>query len=139
MGRKVPLKPFDPYEVLGVPRDATPQDVKAAYRKRVKKVHPDVGGDHAQEGDAVMTLYTKWHDHGCEPQCRPDPAFPQGKDIDISAGAKSCMTNLPCPAPRCGHYIVVCTECDRRIAVTTAGRPDDPRSVRVPCKQRRLL
>src|ERR1700678_1037715 len=38
-------KPFDPYDILGVPRDATPQDVKAAYRKRVKKTHPDVGGD----------------------------------------------------------------------------------------------
>lgn len=33
-----------PYEVLDVPRDADPQTVKAAYRERVKSVHPDHGG-----------------------------------------------------------------------------------------------
>jgi hypothetical protein len=30
---------------------------------------------------------------------------------------------------------VYCARCHCRIAVTTAGRPDDPRSVRVPCKE----
>jgi curved DNA-binding protein CbpA len=31
----------DPYEVLGVPRDATSKQVKAAYRKLAKQHHPD--------------------------------------------------------------------------------------------------
>lgn len=31
----------DPYEVLGVPRNATNQQVKAAYRELAKKYHPD--------------------------------------------------------------------------------------------------
>lgn len=35
---------FDPYEILGVARDASVAAVKRAYRKRVKKVHPDAGG-----------------------------------------------------------------------------------------------
>ncbi|WP_121822252.1 J domain-containing protein [Halostella salina] len=33
------------FDTLDLPRDATPDDVKAAYRDRVKDVHPDHGGD----------------------------------------------------------------------------------------------
>jgi curved DNA-binding protein len=32
----------DYYEVMGVPRDATPDDVKRAYRRLARKYHPDV-------------------------------------------------------------------------------------------------
>lgn len=33
-----------PYEVLGLPRDATPTEVKVAFRKTAKATHPDAGG-----------------------------------------------------------------------------------------------
>lgn len=35
----------DLYELLGVGRDATPAEIKAAYRSLVKTHHPDIGGD----------------------------------------------------------------------------------------------
>ncbi|QDV38289.1 J domain-containing protein [Tautonia plasticadhaerens] len=36
---------IDPSQVLGVPRDATLEQIRDAYRSRSKKYHPDVGGD----------------------------------------------------------------------------------------------
>lgn len=38
---------LDPYAELGVPRDATADQVKRAYRARAKRAHPDAGGSAA--------------------------------------------------------------------------------------------
>lgn len=35
----------DPYEVLGLPRDAAPEAIRYAYRKLAQLHHPDKGGD----------------------------------------------------------------------------------------------
>jgi len=35
----------DLYQILGVDRDAKPADIKAAFRRRAKDLHPDHGGD----------------------------------------------------------------------------------------------
>lgn len=75
-------------------------------------------------------------DSGREPQCAPNPAFPNGLDVDLSGGAAAtCSTALPYPAPRCGAMIVTCEACGFTAAVTVAGRPDDPRSVKLPCQR----
>lgn len=77
-----------------------------------------------------------WIDGEREPQVAPNPAYQHGVDIDTSlAGEPSCMTPLPYPARRIGLYRVICRICGLSVAITTAGRPDDPRSLRVRCKQ----
>lgn len=35
----------DLYDLLEIPRDASPEDIKRAYRKQARRHHPDAGGD----------------------------------------------------------------------------------------------
>ena len=39
----------DLYEVLGIGRDATDDDIRKAYRRLAREHHPDVSGDPAAE------------------------------------------------------------------------------------------
>jgi len=83
-----------------------------------------------------MGFMIEWIDRFREPQCAPDPEFPDGKDIDIAGpDCRACQVDLPYPAKRCGVYVVACPVCQIKFAITTAGRPDDPKSVRIPCKE----
>jgi DnaJ-class molecular chaperone len=38
----------DPYEILGVKRDASQNDIRSAYRRRAKKLHPDLNPGNKQ-------------------------------------------------------------------------------------------
>jgi hypothetical protein len=77
-----------------------------------------------------------WIDHRREPQCAPDPQYPCGIAVDISEeGKPSCMTLLDYPARRCGVYLIQCRRCGAHLAVTTAGRVDDPYSVKLACRK----
>jgi hypothetical protein len=79
-------------------------------------------------------LAVAWIDAKREPKSQPDPRYPKGIDFDMSKGAeKTCSTNLPYPARRCGLYLVTCKTCGQRTMVTTAGRRDDPRSIKLAC------
>jgi hypothetical protein len=75
-----------------------------------------------------------WIDSYREPLCPADPNFPNGKDVRCPdfKGPK-CLVQLPYPARRIGLYTIKCNECGTSVAATTAGRPDDPKSVEFPC------
>lgn len=81
----------------------------------------------------------RWIDAGKEPESPPNQAYPNGIDVDLSTpDADACAVNLKYPARRVGRYEIECAECGGRYVVTTAGRPDDPRSVTIPCRQKAL-
>ncbi|MFN2168101.1 MAG: J domain-containing protein, partial [Anaerolineae bacterium] len=50
------MTPQEAYQVLGLPRDATPVQVKAAYRRLVSEAHPDRGGE-ASEFIRIRAAY----------------------------------------------------------------------------------
>lgn len=80
-------------------------------------------------------FHLRWIDAQREPECPPNPAYPDGIEVDASEGAAiTCIVALPYPAKRCGYHLVQCKLCGMKVACTTAGRPDDPRSIKVPCK-----
>lgn len=82
-----------------------------------------------------MAFKIEWIDRGRDPQNAPNPDYPKGIDLDLSQGAtKSCSTPLPYPAKRIGHFLIECKECGLRVSCTTAGRADDPSSIKVACK-----
>lgn len=76
-----------------------------------------------------------WVDSGRAPKVKPDPRYPDGIDVNMTLpGQIGCRAALGYPAKRIGRYHIRCLMCDLRVAVTTAGRPDDPRSVTMPCE-----
>ena len=49
-------KKRDYYLVLGVPRDATEQDIKRAFRELARKHHPDVSGTNSDDGERFREI-----------------------------------------------------------------------------------
>lgn len=76
-----------------------------------------------------------WRDSGREPQEKPDAAYSDGMHVRLPAGQTGCIVKLPYPAQRCGMFILTCNRCGASAAITTAGRPDDPRSFELRCKK----
>jgi hypothetical protein len=63
------------WDVLGVRRDATLAELKAAYRKRVLETHPDQGGDE-ESFRRVVRAYTEARRRLQKPRRRPAPSRP---------------------------------------------------------------
>ncbi len=64
---------IDPYELLGVARDADEAAIKAAYRKVAKTAHPDAGGD--AEAFAKSPPATSCSRIPCAAGCSTTPAM----------------------------------------------------------------
>ena len=80
-------------------------------------------------------------------QCPADPAYPHGIALDCTRAqfrqshdsldiASTCTLELPYPAPECGLWMVSCDDCPLTVAITAAGRVDDPISVKMACRKK---
>ena len=49
----------DYYEVLGVGKDATENDIKLAYRRLARKYHPDVNKTDPKAKEKFIELHTR--------------------------------------------------------------------------------
>jgi hypothetical protein len=65
---------------------------------------------------------------------KPDPAYPNGVIANLSKGAvQVCQVNLQYPAPCPGTHFIRCKLCGITVAVTAAGRVDDPTVAVIAC------
>lgn len=79
----------DPYTVLGVPRDADEPAIHRAYRRAVRRTHPDVGGS-AAEFEEVQAAYESLRGRAsrrppASPPRRPAPREPAPPADDLRA------------------------------------------------------
>lgn len=61
----------DPYAALCVPRDATPAQIRAAYKARMRALHPDKVGA-SPDAAAQMTAVKAAYDRLADPQARAE-------------------------------------------------------------------
>lgn len=77
----------------------------------------------------------KWFSVHRLPKNVPDLRYPNGIDVDCSEGRRGCTVSLEHPTRGCGYYYIECQECGINAVITTAGRIDDPRSLKLPCRR----
>jgi len=78
------MKMKDPYEILGVKRDATVDEIRAAYRKLAKRHHPDLNPG-KREAEEQFKAANAAHDLLSDPQKRA--RFDRG-EIDASGAER---------------------------------------------------
>ena len=68
---------MDPYEVLGIRTNATPKEVKLAYRRKAWQLHPDVNTspDAVEQFNQVQQAYAQLMGKASE-ECAPQPSEP---------------------------------------------------------------
>ncbi len=85
----------DYYEVLGVDRDASVEDIKQAYCKKAVECHPDKGGDHS----SMVEVNEAW-------TVLSDPAFRRLYDETFAAELARLLRLMSEPASQAKEYRV---------------------------------
>lgn len=82
----------DLYQVLGVARDVTPEDLKKAYRRLAQKHHPDRDGGDCERFDAIQQAYDVLSDP--EDRAQYDETGEVVRKADIIEQAESLLSEL---------------------------------------------
>ncbi len=126
----------DYYEVLGVARDATPEEIKKAYRKLARQLHPDVNPGEEERFKEVTKAYEvlsdpqkrELHDLGGDPFSTGGGfgsgfGFSDIMDAFFGAGAGGGPGRGPRPRQRRGQDALIRVEVD--LAEATFGSTRD--------------
>lgn len=93
--------PFDPYDILGVARDATEEDIRSAFRKLSKDCHPDspsvvhLGDDAKAAAIARFKQLVRAKTLLTDPEARA--AYDAGSDVDtqrVRAKARAMISQF---------------------------------------------
>ena len=95
----------------------------------------------------MTEIKATWLGGGGAPQAPSSPDYPKGVRVDVASNqmlryedafprvdGPTCCRELFYPAEEIGAWVIDCPVCGIRVALTAAGRPDDPRCVRLPCR-----
>jgi molecular chaperone DnaJ len=55
---------IDPFKILGVKRDADPEEIKRAFRRLAKKYHPDITGGAEEKFRRILLAYQQLSGYG---------------------------------------------------------------------------
>jgi DnaJ-class molecular chaperone len=116
--------PCDYYQVLGVDRSATPEDIKKAYRRKVLTAHPDKAKQPEGQTPAIYTINEAY-------SVLKDPAKRKGYDASLlfggASGDSAAFANIIAVVQMVKTYAAMI-----RVAVTSArskngnSTPEDP-------------
>ena len=98
----------DYYNVLGVDRKATPDDIKKAFRKLAHKYHPDKGGTDESRFKEIIEAYSVLSD---DKKRREYDAYGQafpGREQPGAAGAGFCRPRTRRSFPRTKILHICC-------------------------------
>jgi DnaJ-class molecular chaperone len=119
----------DPYRLLGVERDATPDEIRAAFRKAVRRSHPDTAaGTGGEDVQSVIDAYRLLSDPAARDRYDRSvgPLRPGARSVDVrragsGAGRRERRARTRCEA--CAgtgslHETRTCPACEGRAEVT---------------------
>lgn len=90
-------KSFSLYDIFGLDKDASPEDIKKAYRRLSKKFHPDLNKDDLDAEDKFKKLneaYTILSDPKLREQYDRNGTCNQGQSIDLLSVAIEWVKDL---------------------------------------------
>lgn len=96
----------DPHAILGLPRHATPDQIRAAYRRLARELHPDVSKrpDAARRFAAVAEAYQRLTDQPApiptQPATRARPAPDESDSIDAAEAGETFDAFFRAARPR---------------------------------------
>lgn len=121
----------DPYRVLGVDRDATPEEIRTAFRRAVRRAHPDTasGARNGAGAREVIAAYRLLIDPATRTHYDAVHGEPERRQVSVRRGGASAPTAAGRPTSRCrrcrGAGVVrsdvVCPACEGRAEITVLG------------------